>query len=218
MHALLLLLLLPKRPTHHCCCHCCLCTEPLHEVVFGRTLTLTLTKPTVDCSLDDGGELPRLLRLLQQSMLGPLLPFLPQLPPQQSNSGSSSSSAQEPAAAAAAEAEQQQGAAAAAPAGGHSRSSSASSSAGSAEPAGRVASHPILESPEALAAAEAEATADEAAAALAKLGSAAGAVLSPLRRRLTQADAVSHLSGEVRLPYVALYIPDGALLLPAEAK
>jgi hypothetical protein len=42
--------------------------------------------------------------------------------------------------------------------------------------------------------------------------------LSPVRQRLTQADASAQLSAELRLPRLSVYVPDGQLLLPQEVK
>jgi hypothetical protein len=92
-------------------------------------------------------------------------------------------------------------------------------------------SHPILISPADQKAAEAEAAAaattiDETAPAnsgsssgsSSSSSSAAAAALSPSRRRLTQVDARSHFSAELRLPQISIYIPDGVLLMPAEVR
>jgi hypothetical protein len=39
-----------------------------------------------------------------------------------------------------------------------------------------------------------------------------------LLQRLRQADAVSHVSAELRLPRLSLFVPDGQLLLPQELR
>eukprot|EP00775_Hariotina_reticulata_P001608 gene1608-1948_t len=39
--------------------------EPLYKVLEQRGLTLTLSEPAIDCSLDDQGEVPRLLKFLE---------------------------------------------------------------------------------------------------------------------------------------------------------
>ncbi|KAF8057655.1 hypothetical protein HT031_006004 [Scenedesmus sp. PABB004] len=49
-------------------------------------------------------------------------------------------------------------------------------------------------------------------------GARPGGGLSALRHALTQADAVAHVSAELRLPQLSVYMPDAQLLLPEEVR
>ena len=212
----------------HCSCPCVLLlpatAEPLHQVVTGKAshLTLTLTNPSIDCSLTDAGDNFRIVRYLEQSsLLGILL-------------GKHSTAASSAAAAAASAAQQHSSKATSAAADIHSHpiqvpdtatadddadgtASSAASNKGGASAAAPKA---------AMQAASAASTLSAAAAGGSTSSSSSSSAISPAQpasalpanflQRLATADASSQVSAELRLPYVSVYIPDGQLLLPQE--
>lgn len=190
--------------------------EPLYAVCRGRGLTVTLAKPIIDCSLDDTGETLRLMKFAEAARLLNIIT---------GSSGSSSSSdgggvlAQQQQSQLQPQQQRQQQQGDAAADGGASSSSAGARLAsgesrkashrhhkdnGSNHTAGSVQSHPILTSAADVAAVEAEPP--------------PAAALSPMWQRLTQADAAAALSAEFRLPQVAVYVPDGQVLLPTEVK
>lgn len=201
-------------------------TEPLHEVVTGKGhLTLTLSNPTIDCSLTDSGNNFRLVEYLAESRLLGLLTgrhgraaaAAALLEPQDDSSRHAAGTAAAAAAAklqshpidvsdAAAVSEDDAGTAATAGAAGgpqkargllrgrHADGAACSSSTSSA----------------------ATTTPAAAAAVPTPAPAAAGALPANFIQRLTQADASSQVSAELKLPMLSLYIPDGQLLLPKE--
>jgi hypothetical protein len=198
---------------------CLLCTaEPLYAVCRGSGLTLTLTRPAIDCSLDNTGESSRLLNYFQEAGLWTFIKG-------RMNSSSSSSSIdnsrqqQEASTAAAAVLRQQDSKMISSKLRQKRSSSTNAGSAADAAVAGvNVQSHPILTHSDSLAAVEAEPPPTSTAEAAETAAAAAVSALSPVRQRLTQADASAQLSAELRLPRLSVYVPDGQLLLPQEVK
>jgi hypothetical protein len=197
-----------------------LCTaEPLYAVCRGSGLTLTLTRPAIDCSLDNTGESSRLLNYFQEAGLWTFIKG-------RMNSSSSSSSSidnsrqqQEASTAAAAVLRQQDSKMISSKLSQKRSSSTNAGSAADAAVAGvNVQSHPILTHSDSLAAVEAEPPPTSPAEAAETAAAAAVSALSPVRQRLTQADASAQLSAELRLPRLSVYVPDGQLLLPQEVK
>jgi hypothetical protein len=196
--------------------------EPLHQVVSGKAshLTLTLTNPSIDCSLTDAGDNFRIVRYLEQSsLLGILI-------------GKHSTAPSGAAAAAASAAQQHSNKEASAAADIHSHpiqvpdtvtadddtDGTASSNASNKDSASAAATKPAMQA--------ASAASTSSAAAAGGSTSSSSGVTSPAQpasalpanfiQRLATADASSQVSAELRLPFVSVYIPDGQLLLPQE--
>lgn len=198
-------------------------TEPLHEVVTGKGhLTLTLTNPTIDCSLADSGDNFRLVQYLAESRLLGLLTgrqsraaaavalLEPRSDPSRHAVGT--------AAAAAAAAELQSH-----PIDVSDAAAVSEGDAGTATTAGAAAgpqkARGLLRGRHTDAAVGSSSTSSAAAAAVPTppaAPAAAGALPANFIQRLTQADASSQVSAELKLPLLSVYIPDGQLLLPKE--
>ncbi|KAF6262446.1 hypothetical protein COO60DRAFT_1676044 [Scenedesmus sp. NREL 46B-D3] len=162
----------------------------------------------MDCSLDDSGESSRLLNYFQAARLWNLVTG------SRTSSSSSSSSSQQQSVAVAAE----QPTSSTSSSSRKRHQSSAKSNTADAVATDSIQSHPILTHSDSLAAVEAEPPPRSTAAAgpAAAAATAAAPTLSPMRQRLTQADASAQLSAELRLPRLSVYVPDGQLLLPQE--
>jgi hypothetical protein len=190
---------------------CCCLAEPLHEVAAGKShLTLTLTNPTVDCSLTDAGDNFRLVQYIQESRLLGLITGRRPVPSAAAGKASGSSAQHDAAAAKvhshpidvseAATLEEDSAAAAVAP------------------PAGSAAAFALVGAD---ASAKAAAGQHNPAAGKGEQQEGAGPAPAPALpanfiQRLAQADATSHVSAELRLPMLSVYIPDGQLLMPKE--
>lgn len=216
-------------------------TEPLHEVVTGKShLTLTLTNPSIDGSLTDAGDNFRLVRYLEQSRL------LSILTGRHHNAAAAVTAAAKAAAGSAAAAAQHDGrvpkihshpievpetasvqddrpvaAAAAAPAAGRGAGSEARADLHSKQQSGAAIKQQSGDAASVSSSISSSTTSTSKGAQQGDGAAAAAAHASsplPLNfiQRLAQADASSHVSAELRLPMLSVYIPDGELLLPQE--
>lgn len=184
--------------------------EPLHEVVAGKAhLTLTLTNPMVDCSLTDTGDNFRLVQYVQESRLLGILTGrhtaaakagAVQPGPSSSQHGAAAAKTQSHPIEVSESVAADEDTSAAGPAGaGTGTEASAGSSAATAQHKATAAA----------------VAADGSKGAQAK-GTAAPALPANFIERLAQADATSHVSAELHLPMLSVYVPDGELLMPKE--
>lgn len=193
---------------------CCCPAEPLHEVAAGKFhLTLTLTNPTIDCSLTEAGDNFRLVQYIQESRLLGIITGRHSAPSAAAGK-SGGSSAQRVAAAAKIQSHPIDVSEAAA-----LEEDSATAAAATAAPPGASSLTSAIGAKRAGDDTSAKAAAGQhnSAADEGKQSEGAGPALpANFIQRLAQADATSHVSAELRLPMLSVYIPDGQLLMPKE--
>ncbi|KAI8474317.1 MAG: hypothetical protein J3K34DRAFT_138376 [Monoraphidium minutum] len=197
--------------------------EPMYRLVFGGRVTLTVAEPAVDATLDDAGMTPRLLKHFRAARLLSVLSPAPHHQQQQpdgagaaaaevgettdlaregtaseSGAGAPPEQKQAPLKAGASRREQQQ----------HQQKQEQQAAAEGA-PQEPTPADPL--------AAGAAAAGDDAASLAAGLARQPGGV-SALRRRLSQADASSGFSLELRGPALSAVVSEGRLLVPREIR
>lgn len=199
-------------------------TEPLHEVVTGKShLTLTLTNPSIDGSLTDAGDNFRLVRYLEQSRLLSILTGRPH------KAVTAAATAAAGTAGAAAQHDERIAKLHSHPIDVQETASVKDDAPAPAPAAAQAqavprtgAEAPAVQDSKAAAAAAANvaSVSSSSSSKAGQQGDVAAHTSSPLPlnfiQRLAQADASSHVSAELRLPMLSVYIPDGELLLPQE--